>query len=95
MPFRTGEPARRIDLPNQAITPTGHVFVLPSRDCQTGTVRQCMSLIASNHLRQQVIYQPASRDWPFQWLEAAIFLAAALALAGLGVWWIRHRKLTI
>jgi len=81
-------------LSNQAITPAGHVFVLPSTDCQAGTVQQCMALIASNHLRQLVIYQPASHYWPFQWCEAAIFLALALALAGFGIWWIRHRRLT-
>ncbi|MDP9219534.1 MAG: ABC transporter permease [Actinomycetota bacterium] len=38
-----------------------------------------------------VTYQPASRYWTFQYLEAAIFLAAALALAALCFYWIRRR----
>jgi hypothetical protein len=39
-------------------------------------------------------YQPASRFWPFQWYETAIFLALASALAAFCVWWIRHRRLS-
>jgi hypothetical protein len=34
---------------------------------------------------------PASRYWAFQWYETGIFLAAALAVAGLGTWWVRRR----
>jgi hypothetical protein len=36
-----------------------------------------------------VTYEPASRYWAFQWFETAIYLALALALAGLCLWWIR------
>lgn len=39
---------------------------------------------------QLVTYQPASRYWPLQWYELAIYLAAAVALAGLCVWRIRR-----
>jgi len=42
-------------------------------------------------LRQITVYQPISRYWPFQGAETAIFLAAALALAGFCFWWVRHR----
>jgi len=38
-----------------------------------------------------VTYQPASRYWPLQWYELAIYLAAAVALAGFCVWLIRRR----
>ena len=38
-----------------------------------------------------VTYQPANRYWAFQWYELAIYLAAAIVLGGLCVWWIRHR----
>jgi hypothetical protein len=42
-------------------------------------------------LREVLTYQPASRYWPFQAIETAIFLTLALALAGLCFWWIRRR----
>jgi hypothetical protein len=38
-----------------------------------------------------VTYQPASRYWLFQSYETGIFLAAALALLGLCVYWLRRR----
>jgi hypothetical protein len=38
-----------------------------------------------------VTYQPASRYWTFQWYELAIFLGAALILAGASIWWARRR----
>jgi hypothetical protein len=41
-----------------------------------------------------IAYQPASRFWAFQWYETAIFLAAALALAGLCFWSTRSRRLS-
>jgi ABC-type transport system involved in multi-copper enzyme maturation permease subunit len=37
-----------------------------------------------------VTYQPASRYWLFQCFETAIFLAAAFALIGLCVYWLRR-----
>jgi hypothetical protein len=36
-------------------------------------------------------YQPGSRYWYFQWSETAIFLGAAIVLAGLCFWWVRRR----
>jgi len=39
-------------------------------------------------LREVFSYQPASRYWPFQWEETAIFLALALVLVGISVWWL-------
>ena len=37
-------------------------------------------------IREAITYQPASRYWPFQWIETGIFLALALALAGFCFW---------
>jgi hypothetical protein len=52
------------------------------------TVPQC--LIAHGvHVHE--MWQPASRFWLFQSIEAAVFLAMALALGALSVWWVRHR----
>jgi hypothetical protein len=79
---------------NQTITPSGRVFVLPDvAACQSGTQQQCDAWLATQHLRRQIAYQPASRYRAFQWYETAIFLALALALAGFCVWWTRHRRL--
>jgi hypothetical protein len=47
--------------------------------------------VDSFHLHQLVSYQPASRYWPLQWSEAAIFVALAGALAVGCVWWVRRR----
>jgi len=40
---------------------------------------------------ERVVYQPADRFWPFQLIEAGIFLALSLALLGLTVYWVRRR----
>jgi hypothetical protein len=47
--------------------------------------------LTSHHPTFQVMYQPASRFWTFQMIEAAIFVAVAIALACLAVWWVRRR----
>ena len=81
---------------NKTITPSGHVFVLPDvAACQTGTQQQCDAFLATQHLRQQIAYQPASRFWAFQAYETAIFGVLALALAGFCIWWIRYRRLVV
>jgi hypothetical protein len=43
----------------------------------------------SLHLRQVLTYQPATRYWPLQWSELAIFLAIALLAAAVCVWRVR------
>ena len=59
--------------------------------CGPNTTSQvCDAYIGSLHLRQTVIYQPASRYWPLQGYETAIYLALALALTGFCFWWIRR-----
>jgi hypothetical protein len=42
-------------------------------------------------VRQELLYQPVSRFWPYQWCELGIFLAAAAVLAGFCFWWVRRR----
>jgi hypothetical protein len=41
-------------------------------------------------LHFDITYQPASRYWPLQWLEAGLFALAGLALAGLALWQVRR-----
>ena len=49
----------------------------------------CVAKISSvYHL--DLVYQPADRYWRFQTMEAVLFLAAALALCRLTVWWVRR-----
>jgi len=42
--------------------------------------------LGSRGIREAITYQPASRYWPLQWIETGIFLALALALAGVCFW---------
>jgi hypothetical protein len=39
---------------------------------------------------EAVSYQPASRYWPLQGYELAVFMAAGLILAGLALWRVRR-----
>jgi hypothetical protein len=43
-------------------------------------------------IREAITYDPASRYWPLQWIETGIFLALALALAGLCFWRLGRRR---
>jgi len=40
---------------------------------------------------QTVVYQPASRYWPFQSAELGLFVVLAGILAAFSAWWIRRR----
>ena len=53
-----------------------------------GAILDCL---ASNGIREAVTYQPASRYWPIQSIETAIYLALASALAGFCFWRLRRR----
>jgi hypothetical protein len=62
--------------------------------CQTGGLGQkgivgpCMS---AHGYHQLVSYQPASRFWIFQGIEAAIFVLLAAALVLFARWWVLRR----
>lgn len=53
------------------------------------TLDACADKVGKTY-HELVTYQPASHYWPLQWYELAIYLAAAVALAGLCVWRIRR-----
>jgi hypothetical protein len=81
-------------LSNQSVNAAGQVFTGPApQPClsQTGSMQACMDALARLHLRQYVVYQPASRYWDFQWIETGIFIALALLLAGSCFWLVRRR----
>ena len=79
-------------------TPDGHASASePAGPCgppSPAAVQACNDYVESLHLRQTVTYQPASRYWTFQWIETAIYLALALALAGFSFWWINRNRST-
>jgi ABC-type transport system involved in multi-copper enzyme maturation permease subunit len=80
---------------NVSVKPNGQVFTGPATKACTGQgMRACDASITRLHLHQVVTYQPASRFWELQWVETAIFLALAAALAGFCAWWVRRRQLT-
>lgn len=82
-------------LSSQAVTASGQPFTGPRpKACGAGSFQACQAALGRLNLRQQVVYQPASRYWDFQWIETGIFLALALALAGLCFWWVQRRRLT-
>jgi hypothetical protein len=83
-------------LSNQTINTSGHVFTGPATHAclsTTASFQACQNSVGRLHLRQLVTYQPASRYWAFQGYETAIFLALAVALAGVCFWWIHRRRL--
>jgi hypothetical protein len=56
-----------------------------------GGMAACFTKFARLGYRELVSFQPASHFWVLQGAETAIYLALAVALAGVCTWWIRHR----
>ena len=82
-------------LSNQTITRSGQVFTGPATSACISTTappQQCTNWLNSQHLRQLISYQPASRFWPLQWLEMAIYLVLAAGLGLLCAWQVRRRR---
>jgi hypothetical protein len=71
----------------------GHLPQVPA-DCRGALLKgksvdgQCF---ASHGFHQLVTYQPDSRFWAFQGMEAGIFLVLALASVGFAWWWVQSR----
>jgi hypothetical protein len=76
-----------VDAAGQADSTTPAACIQAS--LQPGDFAGCL---ASHGIREAVSYQPASRYWPFQWAETALYLALALALAGYCFRWLNHRR---
>jgi ABC-type transport system involved in multi-copper enzyme maturation permease subunit len=82
---------------SQLTTPDGRASSSePAGPCGTSSAsaQACNDYIESLRLRQTATYQPASRYWAFQWIETAIYLTLALALAGFSFWWINRNHST-
>ena len=54
----------------------------------SGTLAQCL---AQHGYTQWTSYQPASRFWPFQWIEGGWLLALSVLLIAVTVWVVRRR----
>jgi hypothetical protein len=52
-------------------------------------LQDCVARVGTR-FHELVSYQPASRYWPLQWYELAIFLAAAVVLAAACIWRVRR-----
>lgn len=95
------EPAGAWVLTNETVDPAGNaISPLPDamRKCMPQldrdepppghrTMTACLAGLSDLGYRQHLVYQPASRFWPLQWVETAIFLA----LSGLLTWFCFRR----
>jgi hypothetical protein len=55
------------------------------------TLRACLVRLGDLGYRQRVVYQPASRFWPLQWAETALFVGLSGLLAWFCFWWTRRK----
>lgn len=66
----------------------------PHQDVKAGpdpTLFHHCQVQASQAYHLLMTYQPASRFWPFQWIETGLFTALALAALASCYWWITRR----
>jgi hypothetical protein len=66
----------------------GNGHVKASQSAVTG-LQDCVARVGAT-FHEVVAYQPASRYWPLQWYELAVFLAASAVLAGVCVRRVRR-----
>jgi hypothetical protein len=75
-----------VDLLQQLCPPSAVGLRKPS----SGAIAQCVS---QHGYTQWTSYQPASRFWPFQWIEGGWLLVLSLLLIAATVWLV-HRRAT-
>lgn len=63
-----------------------------AKACEKSSQAENMACTAGQNLHFSYTYQPASRYWPFQWIELSAYLGVTLLLTAFGLWWIRHRS---
>jgi hypothetical protein len=81
-----GQPVSSVPAACLPPPPTGGKQAKPA---SAAAMWRCMD---SRGIRVSVTYQPAGRYWPLQLVETGIFLALALALAGLCFWRLGRRR---
>jgi hypothetical protein len=68
-----------VNAAGQATRATPAACTAPSMQNASPAFFDCL---ASHGVREAISYQPASRYWAFEYIETAIYLALALAMAG-------------
>ena len=63
----------------------------PTRGVPAPGIDSFLTWLGEHGYRLGVSYQPASRFWHFQGVEAAAYVVLALLCAAANVWWIRRR----
>ena len=76
-----------VDGPQPSGAAVSHVAVSPG---PPQAFQQCVAAVSAK-FHEVVTYQPANRFWAFQTYETLLFVGAAALLAGVCVWWVRHR----
>jgi hypothetical protein len=93
---RGGKPVS-LSAVDQALQKIGATVAAPGHFAQLpGSTLGSMSptqYLLQHGFTQLAIYQPASRFWPFQWIEGGWLLALSLLLMGTAVWLV-HRRAT-
>jgi len=69
------------------------VSTLPATGSPSPGLHQFSRCLLSHGMRPGISYLPASRCWPLQRTEAAIFAALAPALAGYYLWRLGRRRM--
>ena len=84
-------------LSNTVLTQTGSAYHGPYDPAKCGPdapgqgPQGCKQWLASQNLKQKVIYLGAERFWALQWRELGVFLVVSALLASFCFWWIRRR----
>ena len=81
--FKDGKPAS-LDMINQTLARDRHpgtdAHAVPPRPLDPAQRRDPVQYLIQHGYTQLTIYQPASRFWPFQWIEGGWLLALSLLL---------------
>jgi len=83
-------------LSNDVVTAAGAPWAGPYDPAKCGPQapsgpQSCEQWIASQNLKQKVIYLGPEKFWPLQWRELGVFLVVSALLAAFCFWWIRRR----
>jgi hypothetical protein len=78
------------DAPNNLLQQCSSLSAGPLGKPPQATLAQCF---AQHGYTQLTSYQPASRFWPFQWIEGGWLLALSGVLIAVTVWLVRRRAI--
>jgi hypothetical protein len=92
--FKGGSPAS-LDMINQTLAPVDVRAVTPELfqpgPATPANLGDPVNYLIQHGIVQWTTYQPASRFWPFQWIEGGWLLALSLVLIATSVWLVRRR----